>query len=140
MSVTLAKPLPIAPRLIVVDETEHWDFETCPHAELIDRIEAVYLYDANVRTHLCSFDSAYWYEPLYTRAVYKSGPVAGRTDDEVDDWIIAANSENEGSYSLYGPIVAELALPDFNWRKEGYHNRDEGFEAVHEDCVANWQI
>lgn len=63
--------LPIAPRLIALDETRHWNLITCPHADLVERIETVYLYDANMHTHLCEAEPSYFLVAMETRVIYR---------------------------------------------------------------------
>lgn len=137
--------LPIAPRLIVQNETEFWEMDKCPHPDHVERIESVYLYDENVLTYLCSFQGAHFYQPVYTRAVFVSGAwdmedsLYEKMKEEVDEWVMKGDADNAAGYSLYGETVAKKALPDVEWEKED-QTYEEALEAVLEDCRANWQI
>jgi len=56
--------LPIDAHLIALDKTRHYMFPE-KHAPYIDRILAVYLYDANERTHLCELTASHFMRFLY---------------------------------------------------------------------------
>lgn len=55
---------PIDAHVIAIDETEHYTFPA-EDAPYIDRILAVYLYDANERTHLCELTPSHFLRYLH---------------------------------------------------------------------------
>ena len=60
--------LPIDARVIAIDETELYTFPE-EHKPYIEKILAVYLYDANERTHLCELTASHFMRFLYHTAV-----------------------------------------------------------------------
>lgn len=76
-------PTQIEPRMIAIDETANYviDVKDQPH---IKRIEGVYLYDAGVRTHLCSFAASYWLVHMWDRVTLTPRAERTLTADEID--------------------------------------------------------
>jgi len=56
--------LPIDARIIAIDETGHYTFPL-EHQPYIEKILAVYLYDANEYTHLCELTSSHFLRFLH---------------------------------------------------------------------------
>jgi len=59
-----ATKLPIDARVIAIDETGHYTFPA-EHQPYIEKILAVYLYDANERTHLCELTASHYLRFLH---------------------------------------------------------------------------
>lgn len=64
MCETIETRSPIDAHVIALDETEFYRLPV-EHAPYIDRILAVYLYDANERTHLCELTPSHYMHFLY---------------------------------------------------------------------------
>lgn len=138
--------LPVAPRLVAIDETEYWVLDDCPHREWIERIECVYLWDNNLQTFCCSFTPSAWMEIIEYREVLKE---AVYDRDDADDIREAVNSwvMQHADWSEYGcymdfhdadKFTNTVALAD--WPIEEGETRESTFEQVREYCSCNSQI
>ena len=85
--------LPIDARVIAIDETAHYTFgEDRPY---IEKVLAVYLYDANERTHLCELTPSHFMRFLYNTVV-PTQAVDDLSDDQQEALYDTYEIENFG--------------------------------------------
>lgn len=80
--------LPIDARVIAIDETVHYTFPV-KDRPYIEKVLAVYLYDANERTHLCELTPSHYMYFLYNTVIPTNAI------DELSD------EQREALYDLY---------------------------------------
>ena len=120
----------IAPRLLVSDNTEYYDFGD--DADKIVRIEDVHLFDNNVITHCCSFTGSHFCTHLYT-CIEFADHVSDEDREALDDkyyyagdmdWYVDAKSAENAI------VLDDEAFEDYDY--------DEAFEEVHDYYRCNW--
>lgn len=88
-------------------QDDAWDLTTCPHREHVECIETVYVYDADLRVHVCEFAASA--ELHYVRAQVQFKPSSSVLDDaaldEVDNWLNGHNQEEAVSYVHYSSLA-----------------------------------
>jgi hypothetical protein len=137
----------------------------CSHNYLIDekhqpfivRIEEVYLYDKNERTHCCEFTPSYYLIQLYTRVIFT--PAGDQLNDHKQDEIfqvyeheatdniyvhcheidaLESKAQPDGfTYHVHGDPEFQESEGDFE-SEEAYH--DAVMEALREHFQANCPI
>jgi hypothetical protein len=139
---------PIDAYAVALDETEFYNLDPAD-ARYIERIDWVYLFDRNERTHLCEWTPSYYLIYLYTDIVFTPD-----ADEEIRDAldqkyaheasdneymhchdierIIAANKRDRISH--YGDVAQHDLVNEI---EDAGERRDAELEAIREDLCAN---
>lgn len=91
------RTLPIAPRIIEIDETSDWNIPEYPE---IKAIKGLFIYDKNLDVHICSFTPSrelYAIEPYAEYHV--DNLVSDERHEEIQDMVLANWNENPVNYS-----------------------------------------
>lgn len=84
-----------------------WDLTTCPHREHVECIETVYVYDADLRVHICEYAASA--ELYYVRAQVQLKPSACVLNDnqldEIDNWLHGFNQEEPVTYMHHSTLA-----------------------------------
>jgi hypothetical protein len=147
---------PIDARVIALDRSQNYFIDE-RHKPFIARIEEVYLYDKNERTHCCEFTPSYYLIHLYTRviltppgeqlnALEQDEIFQAYEHEETDNCYIhcheidaleAKTQPNDFTYYAHGDPKFAGAEDDFE-SKEAYH--DAVIDALREHFQANCPI
>ena len=116
---------PILPdfRLIALDETRGWHLPE--HEGTYERIETVYLYDANRPVHLCEITPSYELFPLYCHAVGESVP------EELEELMLSDIDAYDPTYmhcSAVDRMVKILCNPIGDDYEDDYETIQERYE------------
>jgi len=87
---------PIDIWVVAMDETEYWNLPA-KYKKHIERVECVYFFDSQAKTHLSSLTASYCMWFVENRAVFK-GDVDDDLRDEIDSWIRTHQEEERVGY------------------------------------------
>jgi hypothetical protein len=114
-------------RIVTLDETRHWNLEP-QNMVYVERIETMYVYDANEVTYCCETTPSYCLYPIDTRVLFRDGilvpaHVQNKLDEQIDYWkeldkveyvhchtidAMAARPEEEFRYRKMGPVCVDF--------------------------------
>lgn len=92
-------------KVVALDETEYWELDE----ELMDKIDAIfgiYVYDANCRTHCCSFTPSYWLRQAGVDWIPSDNNVEASCKNRIEEIIFANSSIGRGLYYACHDIEA----------------------------------
>lgn len=75
---------PLDLHLVALEETGLWELDIPGWRAAVQRIETVYLFDRNERTHSCELTPSYWLLPVETRAIFHDPDQDSRLTDRID--------------------------------------------------------
>lgn len=130
--------IPVAPRVIALDETKYWNLSSCPHKETVERIDGVYFYDENEVTHCCELTPSYLLQFLYNRVTFipsieNSNEVGPYDVREAVEYWMQSGADNEDQY-MHCSLVNRLAIKvDVVKLKDYAVTEDETRQSVNEE-------
>jgi hypothetical protein len=147
---------PIDARVLALDRSQNYSIDE-RHKPFIARIEEIYLYDKNERTHCCEFTPSYYLIYLYTRVIptQAGDQLKDHEQDEIFqayeleetdncyvhcheiDALEARAKPNRFTYYAHGEPEFRGVEDDFE-SEEAYH--DVVIEALREHFQANCPI
>lgn len=119
-------------RIIPINETEYWQDGTIKEAA--KEIANVYVFDANLATHLCSLAPSYWLE--YVGVITKE-----RVNDDIHNSILTGLCDPQSNY-YNGKILSAKHIKESCYDNDfpGYEDQeayDEWFSDILDSLLCN---